>query len=689
MKTVIIVATCAMSSVACAQCEPEWLGTLGQDMVDVAIAGDVAYVAAGDPSDDLGHVKIVDLSDPTDIREVGFVDVPAYRVEVEADVLYVRTTGQPNGQGFLEIFDISEPFTPVHLSTFDDTYFWDFAVDEGYVYAARSLPLRLQIIDATDPSSPTLVNTVLFGGGLDHPHIAAADGVALLPTTFGLVHVVDVSDARHPSWVTQSFWLGDDQDYSGMAIEDDKAYLVSEDAFQTIDISNPAAPDLIAQIDSPLQGHYRRFLIEDGIGYRDDNGVLTIADVTDPFDHELLGNITTFGPERYGLDVRDGLLITIADVLELVSIDVSDVTSPVVQQVTDWSLKGAEQVEAIDGLAYVANPSGGLQIIDTSVPASMTLIGKALTPANEIALVGDLAYTANVDGYGMRIVDVSNPSSPVIRGGASAPQMRRFSASDGVAVGSDWIEPQVYVFDAADPDDPFLASALGDTDALGVTMMGSTLLVFEELVDGFELSAFDVSDPASPSLLSSLEVPHTGRLAVDDGIAYLADDLAMTTVDVSDAGNMVILAETDLDGTGINQVHDLVVRDGILALVGGFTDDVHLFNVVDPSSPQYWGQTPIQGKHGRSVSFSGDVALVIAESSSNNESIVSIDLSDCFNAADCYPDFNADGALNILDFIAFQTAFVNDDLAADCDSNAQLNILDFVCFQIAFGEGCR
>jgi hypothetical protein len=54
----------------------------------------------------------------------------------------------------------------------------------------------------------------------------------------------------------------------------------------------------------------------------------------------------------------------------------------------------------------------------------------------------------------------------------------------------------------------------------------------------------------------------------------------------------------------------------------------------------------------------------------------------------CYADFNADGSLNILDFVAFQNAFVGVDPQADCDGSGMLNILDFVCFQNAFSGGC-
>jgi hypothetical protein len=54
----------------------------------------------------------------------------------------------------------------------------------------------------------------------------------------------------------------------------------------------------------------------------------------------------------------------------------------------------------------------------------------------------------------------------------------------------------------------------------------------------------------------------------------------------------------------------------------------------------------------------------------------------------CPADCNADGALNILDFVCFQTRYQAGDPAADCNADDVLNILDFVCFQGLFQAGC-
>jgi len=55
----------------------------------------------------------------------------------------------------------------------------------------------------------------------------------------------------------------------------------------------------------------------------------------------------------------------------------------------------------------------------------------------------------------------------------------------------------------------------------------------------------------------------------------------------------------------------------------------------------------------------------------------------------CQADFNQDGDLNILDFIAFQAAFAAMDEAADANGDGEFNILDFITFQGLFQLGCE
>jgi agmatine/peptidylarginine deiminase len=54
----------------------------------------------------------------------------------------------------------------------------------------------------------------------------------------------------------------------------------------------------------------------------------------------------------------------------------------------------------------------------------------------------------------------------------------------------------------------------------------------------------------------------------------------------------------------------------------------------------------------------------------------------------CPPDFDHDGSVNSLDFIAFLNAFTAGDLSADFNGDDSINSLDFIAFLNAFGAGC-
>jgi hypothetical protein len=55
---------------------------------------------------------------------------------------------------------------------------------------------------------------------------------------------------------------------------------------------------------------------------------------------------------------------------------------------------------------------------------------------------------------------------------------------------------------------------------------------------------------------------------------------------------------------------------------------------------------------------------------------------------ECLADVNADGVLNILDFVKFQALWQDKDPIADCNADEAFNILDFVCYQNLFKKGC-
>ncbi|MFG0284725.1 MAG: GC-type dockerin domain-anchored protein [Phycisphaerales bacterium JB039] len=54
----------------------------------------------------------------------------------------------------------------------------------------------------------------------------------------------------------------------------------------------------------------------------------------------------------------------------------------------------------------------------------------------------------------------------------------------------------------------------------------------------------------------------------------------------------------------------------------------------------------------------------------------------------CAADLTGDGALDLFDFLAFQTLYALGDPRADCDGSGALDVFDFLCYQNLFAAGC-
>lgn len=87
---------------------------------------------------------------------------------------------------------------------------------------------------------------------------------------------------------------------------------------------------------------------------------------------------------------------------------------------------------------------------------------------------------------------------------------------------------------------------------------------------------------------------------------------------------------------------------------------------------------------GFDVDGDGRVDLIGANANSDGLTIIHSNLCSCSG------DLNEDGELNVLDFVAFQLHFQDQDMKADCDRDGRLsNPLDFICFHQLFLAGCE
>jgi hypothetical protein len=70
------------------------------------------------------------------------------------------------------------------------------------------------------------------------------------------------------------------------------------------------------------------------------------------------------------------------------------------------------------------------------------------------------------------------------------------------------------------------------------------------------------------------------------------------------------------------------------------------------------------------------------------DAVYSLVVSGDTSLSPCYPDCNADGALDITDFGCFTNSFINGGLYSDCNNDGVRDITDFACFANRFIVGC-
>jgi hypothetical protein len=112
----------------------------------VAVSGSYAYVADG-----YAGLRVIDVSNPSSPREVGFYDTPGYASGVAVSGTYAYVADRGAG---LRVIDVSNPSSPREVGFYDTPGgAWGVAVSGTYAYVA-AYDAGLRVIDVSNPSSP-------------------------------------------------------------------------------------------------------------------------------------------------------------------------------------------------------------------------------------------------------------------------------------------------------------------------------------------------------------------------------------------------------------------------------------------------------------------------------------------------------------------------------------------------------
>ncbi len=257
--------------------------------------------------------------------------------------------------------------------------------------------------------------------------------------------------------------------------------------------------------------------------------------------------------------------------------------APTLSEASAYDTPNYASGAAVNGnYAYITNDSQGLQIVDISDPTAPILTGSYDAQgyaAHGVAVSGTYAYIAG-GGLGLQVINVSDPANPSLAGSYDTTGYAKDVVVSGnyAYLADNWSGLQIV--DISDPANPVLTATYNTPrTANGVAVDGNYVYVADEFSG---LLIVNVSDPANPVLAGTHDTPASANsVAVDGNYAYVADNYSgLQIVDISDPANPVLTGTHDTPDDAMG-----VAVAGNYVYVAARTSGLQMVNISDPANP--------------------------------------------------------------------------------------------------------
>jgi len=243
----------------------------------------------------------------------------------------------------------------------------------------------------------------------------------------------------------------------------------------------------------------------------------------------------------------------------------------------------AHGVSVSGDYAYVADYYNGLHIVNISDPSSPIMAGHVDISgnSNDVHVVGNYAYVAEADNSYLFIVDVTNPANAFIVGSFGAQDRINSVYVDGdyafLADGSAGLR----IVDVSNPSVPTLIG-YHDTpgSASGVYVLENYAYVCDH---DYTLHIINISNLSNPVLEGSCNVSGLARkgVFVIDGYAYVGNwDTGLQIIDITTPSSPFLVGSYDTPGYAI----DVLIMNN-LAYVTDWDNGLQVIDISDPQEP--------------------------------------------------------------------------------------------------------
>ena len=552
------------------------LGHLGGLADTVFVSGSLAYAGLG------AEIAILDITNPYTPTRLGYFSLPALvtDMEVVGQIAYVAAA-----ESGLHLLNVQNPTAPIYLGTYTVTGQVEAVVVQGTIaYIAESRTTapygRITSVDVSNPALPVMLGTRT----LNAPVYGLALGGTVLyaAADYGGLRIFDINN---PTAINQIGSLATPGWARGMAFQGQFVYIIQTNCsgecngyLSIVNVNDPAHP--VASSNTLLPGSGANLVVQGNYAYlADRNGGLRVMNIVDASAPYLIASYDTPG-SAFDVFVYNSLAY-VAD--ESGGLRIYNVFDPnTIIPIGHYTALNRAQDAVISGTtAYVADWSG-VQVVDISNPTLPVLGTRLLLPdvAEHIALYGHYAYVAAGDVGGIRILDLSNPTVPSVVGYYDTPgEVHRITIQDNLAYVADGANG-VLILDLVDPVNPTQVGAY-DTPGVAwdVVLEGNIAYVADQ---GLGMRVLDVNEPGNPVEIGAQTVlGQAVSVALSGSTAYVAALSGyLVVIDVSQPTMPTVVATINTAAW----VYRVLVRDNSLYAAAS-QNGLRVFDVTSPTLP--------------------------------------------------------------------------------------------------------
>lgn len=314
-------------------------------------------------------------------------------------------TDPSKGTGGLYLVDTSIPSAPNVLTNvyngFDN---WSVAAS-GSLAVVTGNSFGMRVVDVTDPKGPNSVGSltgVMQAASMNAQYACELEVVPGNPATIDLV----VIDLRSPTQPSRAGRVTISTTASDVKVVGSLAYVAAgSSGFKVVDFSNPSSPRIVGSLS--LASAATKVAVANGYAYVGMGTSVAIVDVNTPSLPRLK---TTLSLPVSSLAAAGTNLF----VLNSSQLAVVNVTNPLSPEIAGTGPSyNAQQVAVVGNVAVLAKSaishfdgSGGLYVIDASVPTQQQLVKHIIVPGNTrtVTADGNLIYA----GDSSSLVDIVN-----------------------------------------------------------------------------------------------------------------------------------------------------------------------------------------------------------------------------------------------------------------------------------------